>query len=201
MMNRIGWTASVLLAVAAGCETPPTKYDEMAYEKAVAESGFKVVKVVDSSTFLIDWSGTGDPRNFVPIKLLGVDAPEAVGFMESHGATAAAYLEKLIKGKNVTILLDTDGWYRPVLGPNDRTMVDLKALYKTAGHIAAFVWISRGFRRDEGGDLKEAFVNRLMIENGLARVDRTCRFRRAGDRDTFLAFEDDARGRRAGLWR
>lgn len=201
MRSLWGWAAILAAWAAAGCETPPTKYDEIHHERAVGEYGFKVVKVIDSSSFLIDWSGTGDPNNYVPIKLLGIDTPDAVGFKEIGGISSAAYLEKLVKDKFVKILIDTTGWYRPLLGPNERSMVELKTLYKTAGQIPAFVCLAEGYKREQSGELKESSVNRLMLESGLAMVDRQYGFRRSSDRELFLSYENFARSRRLGIWR
>ena len=134
---------AVLLAGAllawAGCAAPPSKFDRMAFEMNQAHFGFKVVKVVNSSTFVIDWSGTGDPKFFIRVGLVGVRAPDAVDFKELGGRRAAAFLQRMIKGRHVTVLLDTDGWYRPLLPAKEHTMFKLKTLYKTMGYVPAFV--------------------------------------------------------------
>lgn len=193
--------ALAALALAAGCAQEATKFDYLREEMRRAEFGYPVKKVVDSSTFVIDWRGLGDPADYLRVKLVGVETPSAVEFREAYGRSAAAYLQGLLRGKRVEILIDTRGWYRPLLPKGDRTMFRLRTMYKQLGHIPGFVWIARDQRRGEGGRLEEGFVNRLMLESGLCRVDRSHAFRRAEDRRAFLLYESYARERGLGLWR
>jgi len=188
-------------ALAAGCQQAPDKLDYLYNEMRLAEYGFRVVKVVDSSTFVIDWRGLGNAADFIRIKLVGLSTPSAVEFKELGGRKAGTYLHRLLKGKRVQVYIDTHGWYRPLLPKGHHSMFRLSTLYKALGHIPAFVWIARDLRRDESGQIREAFVNRLMLENGLSRVNRRYHFRREEDRGAFLLYENSARERRLGLWR
>lgn len=74
-------------------------------ETAAQENSYKVVRVVDGDTFVIDYNGKEEK-----VRLIGIDTPESVHPDASKnteaGKTASEYTKSLIEGKYVTLEFD-----------------------------------------------------------------------------------------------
>ena len=92
---------------------------------------YKIKKLVDGDTFWLD-----DGCDGVKIRLIGIDAPESKNMFgtikeEPFGKVANAYIEQLLKGKNVRVEFDIDtlDQYKRTLAycfTDDGTFLNLK---------------------------------------------------------------------------
>jgi micrococcal nuclease len=80
-------------------------------------STFTVINVVDGDT--LDLLVSDGPNEYTRVRLLGIDTPETrdprVGTMY-YGPEASAFAESLVKGMDVTVVLDGIGDVRDVYG-------------------------------------------------------------------------------------
>lgn len=91
----VGWdAASQTVDISTSNNTQPTKANT-----------YKVIRVVDGDTFVIDYNGTQEK-----VRLIGVDTPESVHPDASKntaaGIKASEYTKSLLTGKSVTLEFD-----------------------------------------------------------------------------------------------
>ncbi len=194
-LNRCGSGVLTLLAamlasaVLAGCNTDPTPMEAIEHERNLMNYGFKVVKVLDGATFVVDLSDIGDAASFRHVKLAGVDAPAYEEFKEPGGKDAFEFLNERILGKYVVLKFDTAFYGKLDARPQDAKIPAGAYMDPDSGVIYAWVY-------SDG-----VFLNRLIIQNGLARASRGYQFSRPSLRDDLFAREEEARAGRRGLWR
>ncbi|HNQ42850.1 MAG TPA: thermonuclease family protein, partial [Candidatus Cloacimonadota bacterium] len=79
-----------------GFQSRPRSQEQTAQAELKSERGYKVIRVVDGDTFIIDMDGL-ETR----IRLIGVDTPESVHpnkDVEAFGLEASAFLKQLLAG-------------------------------------------------------------------------------------------------------
>lgn len=134
-------------------------------------SGYKVIRVVDGDTFIIDMKGS-DTR----IRLIGVDTPESVHpnkEVEAFGLEASAYLKQLLTGQSVTLKYD-----------QANTATDHRDKYK---RLLAYAYRSSD----------SLFINAELIKQGFGHAYTVFPFE---EMQNFLQYEREARTANRGLW-
>ncbi|GEM_PF-3504929 len=200
-MNR--FLAALLMGlVPLACTQPPTDQEKLELERDLRSYGYRVVKILDGETLLLDLNDRGLE---VPVHLIGVDSPQyRREFKEGGGHDAGKYLDELLFGggpgktgrrkkENVYVRLGFEGWkfgaptdpetLRPV---RRASAYPMGAVINEDHEIEAYVY------------LEGHLINRLMIDSGLTRVDTDARFSRKKE---FLRAQERARRLRLGLWR
>ncbi|MHC5039441.1 MAG: thermonuclease family protein [Planctomycetota bacterium] len=185
----------------AACVQPPTAQEELELERGLRLFGYRLVRVIDGNTLLIDLNDQGLHRE---VRLIGVDSPRyKKEFKEGGGHDAGEYLMRLLamKGggktasgepKPIYLHLKFEGWrYGPLIDPKTLRPVRHAQFYpagavlNTQRQIEAYVF------------LEGHLINRLMIDSGYARVDRRIEFSR---KEEFLRAEERAKKLRLGYW-
>ena len=134
------------------------------------DRSFRVVRVVDGDTIIIDAPDNG--KDVTRVRLWGVDAPETVpgGKEDTYfGAEAKAFAEGTLEGRHVHVVLSsrrTRGKY---------------------GRLLAYVYLTRGGR----------MFNEMLLEDGYAYAD--LRFDHHYYK-RFRSMEKRARNAGVGLW-
>jgi endonuclease YncB( thermonuclease family) len=188
------WT--LVLALIAGCNVPPSLIEVIDHEREVQNYGYKVVRVIDGNTFIIDLSDKGDGASYRRVRLAGIQAPEFREFKEAGGKDARDFLQEFLRDQYVVLKFDT-AFYGPPLdaeeeeAPQPHIYSDPLGAYidPDTGTIYAYV------------SAQGVSVNKLILQKGLARVSGTYRFSRKSVRDEYLSIEAAARRNRVGLWR
>jgi micrococcal nuclease len=129
-----------------------------------------IEQVIDGDTIHVHMGGTSS----VPVRLIGVDAPETAGpytERECYGEASAEYLRDLLLGSEVWLETDSS---------QDR--------FDVYGRLLAYVY------RDDA-----LLVNLDLIESGAAR-EYTFKGRAYQFQDLFQEAEADARAAKRGLW-
>ena len=111
------------------------------------KDAYSVDHVVDGDTFVVAGSQTKTGTPKITVRLIGVDAPQAV---ERYGKEAGAFLTKLLKGKKVCILWE--GW---------------KPTKDNDGRLFAYA-----YRAPDG-----LFINAEIIRRGYGRVHKPFSFK------------------------
>jgi len=183
--------------LAAGCNQPPTEQEELNLERGLRTFGYKVVRVVDGSTLVVDLNDRGLHKE---IRLIGVGAPQyAKAFKEGGGEDAGAYLWTLVsepdeegKRRALYVQLAFEGWkFGAATDPKtfeplpDAAEYPVGAVVNEREQIEAYVFV------------KGHCVNRLMIDSGFAWVDRRVDFSKMAE---FLRAEERAQALRVGFW-
>lgn len=193
--------ALVLGISVASCAQPPTLQEEIELERGLRLYGYRVVRVLDGNTIVIDLN---DQNQLREVRLIGVEAPRyKKEFREGGGQDAGVYLHELIFNRPATgeeenedgkvyVRLGFEGWrYGPLqdhktLRPRrDAHLYPAGAVLNRTGQIEAYVYI-------EG-----RCINRLLIDSGYARVDRRNDFSK---KEEFFRAEDRAKSLKIGLW-
>lgn len=132
---------------------------------------YKVKRVVDGDTLLIDYKGT-DTR----LRLIGVDTPESVHSDSSrntvYGKRASDYTKKKLTGKKVYLEFDTED--------TDRY-----------GRLLAYVYTKKGKRY--------AMYNKTLVKQGLARA--ACYEPNHRYKSEFEKLQKQARKAKRGFWK
>jgi endonuclease YncB( thermonuclease family) len=185
----------------AACVDPPTPQEELELERGLRQYGYRLVRVVDGNTILIDLNDMGLLRE---VRLIGVEAPRfKKEFKEGGGHDAGEYLNELltVKGQHaisegprqrVYVQLKFEGWRTgPLIDPKTLRRIPHAHFYpagavlNSEGQIEAYVY------------LEGRMINRLMIDSGYARVDTKSDFSR---KEEFLRAQERAKDLRVGLW-
>lgn len=146
--------------------------DVAVHQDSVAENEYKVERIVDGDTFVIDYGGED-----TKVRLIGVDTPESVSNdADSNvewGDKASAYTKKLLA--NETVYLEFD-----------------KEKHDRYGRLLAYVYL-----KDRSDDY--IMLNQALVQNGYARAvyySPNGRYR-----DTFEEMEEKAERQKKGFWK
>jgi endonuclease YncB( thermonuclease family) len=171
-------------------------------ERGLRQYGYRVIRVVDGQTIVIDLNDQGLQEE---VRLIGVAAPRyKKTFKEGGGHDAGNYLMELLHGrliegeggtskkKTVYVQLKFEGWrHGRLIDPKTlRTIKNARfypagAVLNREGQIEAYVY------------LRGHMVNRLMVDSGYARVDMKQDF---SHKEDFLRAQERAKRLRVGLW-
>jgi len=198
---RKPWMAWLLGLCLGACVQAPDPQEMLELERGLRQYGYRVVRVNDGNTIVIDLN---DQRVFREVRLIGVRAPEyQKNFKEGGGNDAGAYLNELLFSRGVTgseederkgvyVRLGFEGWrYGPLIDPKTMRPVKNAGIYPRGAvlnsnrQIEAYVY------------LEGRLINRLLIDSGYARVDTTADF---SHKEEFLRAEERARALKVGLW-
>jgi endonuclease YncB( thermonuclease family) len=183
--------------LAAGCNQPATEQEELKLEKGLRAFGYRIARVVDGETVVIDLNDQGLLKE---VHLIGIDTPQyAKEFKEGGGEDAGSYLWSLIseptedgKRSGVYVQMAFEGWrYGPVTDPvtfrpaPDAAEYPVGTVLNERQQIEAYLFV------------KGHCINRLMIDSGFAWVDRKADFSR---KEEFLRAEGRAQTLRLGYW-
>lgn len=146
--------------------------DVAVQQDSVAENGYKVERVVDGDTIVIDYNGED-----TKVRLIGVDTPESVSNdADSNvkwGEKASAYTKKRLA--NETVYLEFD-----------------KEKQDRYGRLLAYVYL-----KDQENDY--TMFNQTLVENGYARA---AYYSPNGKyRETFEELEEKAEKQKKGFWK
>lgn len=171
--------ASIVLIIAAAALSigeellkPFLPEDVAVQQGSAAENGYKVERVVDGDTIVIDYDGED-----TKVRLIGIDTPESVSNDSDSnvewGDKASAYTKKLLA--NETVYLEFD-----------------KEKQDRYGRLLAYVYL-----KDREDDCK--MLNQALVQNGYARA---AYYSPNGKyRETFEELEEKAEKQKKGFWK
>lgn len=199
-MNRV-WPFLLLGFCLPACVRPPTPQEELELERGLRQFGYRVIRVVDGNTIVIDLNDKGLHEE---VRLIGVAAPRyKKNFKEGGGHDAGNYLMELLHGRRDTgeedtskrtvyVQLKFEGW-------RHGRLIDPKTLrpIKNARFYPAGAVLNRESQIEAYVYLRGHMINRLMVDSGFARVETKQDFSQKVD---FFRAQKRARKLRVGLW-
>lgn len=119
-----------------------TEAKTLSNDDKLTENSYTVQYVIDGDTFVISYEGKS-----TKVRLIGVDTPESVHSDSARntawGKKASRFTKKLLKGKKVSLVLDTE--------KTDRY-----------GRLLAYVYFTKNG--------KKTMLNRYLVQKGMARA-------------------------------
>lgn len=164
--------ATAALSIGEELLKPFLPEDVAVQQGSAAENGYKVERVVDGDTIVIDYDGED-----TKVRLIGIDTPESVSNDSDSnvewGDKASAYTKKLLA--NETVYLEFD-----------------KEKQDRYGRLLAYVYL-----KDREDDYK--MLNQALVQNGYARA---AYYSPNGKyRETFEELEEKAEKQKKGFWK